>query len=509
MPRKPLRVSRRHDLPEVFAEARDWSVDPLREFASARHQGFLGFLGFLGFRVPGEGGVRRGHVFRRCTKCGAKIPERRCLKCGADTFTWAYKVDISDPGQPRRQRKKGGFPTKAAAQEAMSKLQVERAEGTYVDPSRITLGEYLEQWHADGKAHGWEGSTKTEYGISIRLHIKPYAIGATRLQALTSTQFRTHYQFLLREGKIRRNKKGEVIYRGPLSRKTVQNIHICVRSALNDAVAAEPPLLRKNVAIGSYTYSRGKHRPEMLTWTVEEVRAFLAFAAEDFDHALWRTALMTGMRRGELLGLRRRDLMLNRVLSGKPAPALNVRQQYARNGDEGLSFRSLKTGDRAWRTTDLDAETTAVLRAHLEAQEAMRRDWGSDYLTDLDLVFCHPDGAPYDPDTITHRFERRTEVCPHVIRIRFHDQRHTHATLLLEDGATERYVAERLGDTVEMIHETYGHVTPRMRSSAVDRLGGLIDQPGTGSGTNGYQSGTKRGSEAMPSSSRGEQTEGT
>jgi integrase len=96
---------------------------------------------------------------------------------------------------------------------------------------------------------------------------------------------------------------------------------------------------------------------------------------------------------------------------------------------------------------------------------------------DLDLVFCHPDGSPFDPDVVTTRFERRAEQCPGVIRIRFHDVRHTHATLLLEDGATEKYVAERLGDTVEMIHETYGHVTPKMRAAAVERLAARLAAP--------------------------------
>jgi integrase len=95
-------------------------------------------------------------------------------------------------------------------------------------------------------------------------------------------------------------------------------------------------------------------------------------------------------------------------------------------------------------------------------------------------VFCHPDSSPYDPDVATHRLERHTELCPGVIRIRFHDQRHTHATLLLENGETEKYVAERLDDTIEMIYETYGHVTPRMRAGAVRRLGELIAGPPAG-----------------------------
>jgi integrase len=166
--------------------------------------------------------------------------------------------------------------------------------------------------------------------------------------------------------------------------------------------------------------------------------------------------------------------------------------------EEGLTLRSLKTGDRAWRTIDLDEGTAAVLRGHLDAQEFQSRSWGPAYASkcprcgkqvkercaacrlksaDLGLGFCHADGSPFDPDVITHRFERRAEACSGVVRVRFHDMRHTHATLLLEDGATERYVAERLGDTVEMIHETYGHVTPKMRIAAVERLAKRLSRP--------------------------------
>ena len=168
------------------------------------------------------------------------------------------------------------------------------------------------------------------------------------------------------------------------------------------------------------------------------------------------------------------------------------------NGAEGLVFKSLKTGDRAWRTIDIDEETADFLRAHLDAQEFQRRGWGATYASkcprcgrqtegkcsvhglapaDLDLVFCHADGSPFDPDVVRRRFDRRAEQCLGVIRIRFHDMRHTHATALLEDGATERYVAECLGDTVEMIHETYGHVTAKMRVAAVERLARRLRRP--------------------------------
>jgi integrase len=233
----------------------------------------------------------------------------------------------------------------------------------------------------------------------------------------------------------------------------------------------------------------------MLTWTVEEMQAFLAFTVQDPDHMLYRFDLMTGERRGEVLALRRRDCLLNRVINGVAAPSVNVRQQWTRDGKAGLVFKGLKNDSTAWRTIDLDLETAAMLRAHLDAQEFQRRSWGAAYTsrcprcgkqveqrceacalkaTDLDLVFCHPDGSPYDPDVVRSRFERRAEACPGVLAIRFHDMRHTHATLLLENGETEKYVAERLGDTVDMIHETYGHVTPKMRAGAVQRLAAVL-----------------------------------
>jgi len=100
--------------------------------------------------------------------------------------------------------------------------------------------------------------------------------------------------------------------------------------------------------------------------------------------------------------------------------------------------------------------------------------------TDLDLVFPLPTGLPHDPDVIARRFERRAIDCPGVQGIRFHDQRHTHATLLLENGESLKYVAERLGDREDTVLETYGHVTSRMRIGAVSRLAALLDAPADG-----------------------------
>lgn len=147
----------------------------------------------------------------------------------------------------------------------------------------------------------------------------------------------------------------------------MKNVHICLRAALNDAVETSPALVRRNVAAGAFTYSRTKDRVEMMTWSGDEVHSFLAVAAEHRDYVLYRTALMTGMRRGELLGLRWRDTDLYTRIDGELRPRINVRQQWTRDGGGGLRLLGLKTGTKAWRTIDIDPVTAQALENHPKA----------------------------------------------------------------------------------------------------------------------------------------------
>lgn len=330
-----------------------------------------------------------------------------------------------------------------------------------MDRSETRLAEYLAEWWEHGD---WKGNTRRDYRVCIFRHVLP-RLGSVQLQALTRQDVKALYQELLISGNTRHG-------RG-LTRKSVLNIHRCLRAALNDAV--EDRLLRMNPATGAFSYTRSRERQELLTWTVEEVRAFLVFTQQTREHALYQLALATGMRRGELLGLRRRDLDLESC-------RIHVRQQWTKDGDCGRRFMSLKTGSKAWRTIDLDDLTVASLKRHLANQEFERRSWGGEYRRDLDLVFCKPDGNRYDPDETTRRFERRAAACPAVPRIRFHDMRHSHATLLLESGEGVKYVAERLGDREDTVVETYAHVTRRMRSSAVNKVRGFFSPVPTDTG---------------------------
>jgi len=393
--------------------------------------------------------MRAGSAFRRCTsdRCRARVAAsaRACPKCGGHSISWAFVIDLALPGSKRKQRFGSGFPTKAAALEAMNRLQAAVVDGTHVERSRRTLGAYLEDWL--GARNDIRANTTRDYSVSIHNHIGP-RLGGVPLQAVDRLRIRGLYRQLAESG---------------LGEKTVHNVHVCLRKALQDAV--EDGLLRRNPAERAHT--KPKDRPEMQTWSADELATFLAFTAQDQELALYHLAAATGMRRGELLGLRWRDVDL-------AGARLSVRQQYTRQG-KSLGFGPPKSANSI-RTIDLDPDTVDLLREQRERQLFERRKWGKAYRADLNLVFCRPGGIPEDPNVIGRRFGRRVRDLASLPAIALHGLRHTHATLLLEEGVDVKTVSERLGhDSVQTTLELYGHVTPRMRANAATRFGSLLN----------------------------------
>jgi integrase len=399
--------------------------------------------------------VRSGSVFKRCGKCSRRVEGRRCTTCGYEGVTWGFVVDITTKdGQgrligPRRQHKNFGFRTKAEAQAALNSLQVKRADGTYVEPARLTLDQYLEQW-LPGVRGEVRGSTFATYEFAVR-RLKPL-IGQVPLQSLTFSQVKAAYQQLA-EGEGSGGRK--------LSPKTVHNTHLCLRRALRDAVRGH--LLTHNPAEAAHRLPTD--RPEMQFWSAEELRSFLAAIEDHPLYPLLRLAASTGMRRGELLGLRWRDLDLDRA-------RLSVRQQYGRQGQQ-VVFGSVKT-KAGRRSISLDATTVETLRLHREARTLVVAQFGGSYPTH-DLVFCHPEGTPFDPDVISQAFDRLVAAFG-LRRIRLHDLRHTHATLGLAAGVSVKVMSERLGHSkASVTQDLYQHVIPGMQEDAAARIAAVVD----------------------------------
>jgi len=396
--------------------------------------------------------MRLGRVYRRCSRCGAKVEKRACERCGSARFSWTFVVDVARKGAPRRQHQAGGFATKAQAVEAMNGLQTAASSGTSVEASRATLGEYLEQWLQAVRPPVIRGGTWRGYALNLRRHISP-RLGTVALQQLTRASLKAAYVDLAEHGSPSS---------GPFSAKTVHNIHLTIRKALADAV--EDRLLAANPADGAHRLVRD--RPQMHTWRARELAAFLASVQNDPLFALWRLAATTGMRRGELLGLRWQEVDLE---AGK----LQVVQQRVRGAD-GFTYGPPKT-DRGRRSIALDPLTVRALGAHRQEQAVIRPTFSVGYDVDADLVFARADGSPLDPDTVTGLFERKVRTAGLPI-IRLHDLRHTHATLALAAGIHPKVVQERLGhSSITMTLDLYSHAVPAMEAEAATRIAALVD----------------------------------
>ena len=387
--------------------------------------------------------MRRGSVYRRCRACSNRAEGRRC-RCGSDALGWAFKVDVAPPGAPRDQKTRSGFATKAEAVAAMTRLQEAAADPTAVAPSAMTVGQWLNLW-LPAMRGAVRGGSWVGYESVVRKHVRP-ALGPHQLQRLTRAPLRALYAQLEATG---------------LNVKTVHNIALCVHKALADAV--EEGLIARNPADGAHSLPRDRRAP-MRTWSTEQVRAFLAHIADDRLAALWRVAATTGMRRGEILGLRWRDVDFE-------AGALSVAQARVR-GPDGLTYGPPKTS-AGRRRIDLGGETVAALREHRRRQAEERSVLPVD--RDEDLVFTRADGEPLDPDGLSGTFDRLAREAG-LPRIRLHDLRHTVASLMLAEGVPAKVVQERLGHSSVMVTlDIYSHVAPGMQRAAAEALERAID----------------------------------
>jgi integrase len=206
-------------------------------------------------------------------------------------------------------------------------------------------------------------------------------------------------------------------------------------------------------------------RHEMQTLSAEQARTFLQAAEGDRLAALYVLALSTGMREGELLGLRWRDVDLTHG-------SLTVRGTLQRTKGQ-FSIGEPKT-HRSRRPVTLTPQAVAALRKHKATQNEERLRLG-DLWQDLDLVFTMEDGRPIHAATLLRHFYypllRRAELP----RVRFHDLRHSVATLLLGQGVHAKIVADLLGHAnIGVTLDVYSHVTPTMQRQAIDALSAVL-----------------------------------
>jgi integrase len=294
-------------------------------------------------------------------------------------------------------------------------------------------------------------TTWQSYAGTIEQYARP-ALGGIALQRLNAAQLNSFYADLLTAG--RRDGKGG------LSPRTVRYVHTILRKALADAVRWN--VLVRNPADAATPPS--PRTPEMHVWSAREARQFLEITSGDGLRALWLLALTTGMRRGELLGLKWGDVNLD---------SARIAVQRSLSVLKGVAVESEPKTRRGRRSISLDTSTVAALREHRRKQAREKLLVGAGYI-DGDFVFAAALGPPLHPDSITNKFQRLTSNTG-LPRIRFHDLRHTHATLALAAGIHPKIISERLGHaSISVTLDTYSHAVPALEEQAAEDVARLL-----------------------------------
>jgi len=246
---------------------------------------------------------------------------------------------------------------------------------------------------------------------------------------------------------------------GPM---TIRHLHARLHKAFGQA--AQRGLVARNVI--SLVSPPRALRHEMVTLTEEQTRAFLHAAAGERLEGLYVLAVTTGMRQGELLGLRWADVDIDRA-------SLQVRRSVQLTGLGEYVFTPPKTA-KSRRKVELTKVAVAVLRRH-RARQLQERLAAAGGWEDLDLVFANELGRPIDGTSLAKRSYRRILERAGLKRIRFHDLRHTAATLLLGRGVNPKIVSEQLGHAqIAITLDLYSHVTPTMQREAVNTLDAVL-----------------------------------
>ena len=362
------------------------------------------------------------------------------VKKDKKTGKYFYTVDIGiDPlTGKRKQKKKRGFITKKEAENALTKLLSEIHTGTYVEPSKLSYGEYLQDWF---------NTKKYSVGIQTAKVLKGYlnsciipSLGNIKLAKLTSLHMQNYVNSLRDEG---------------LKQGTIEKIIKLIRNSLEHAIDLE--LIPKNVT--AKTKLPKSDKEELTVWNEQEVQLFLNAVQDSRYSIVFHMALVTGMRQGELLGMRWKDVDLEKG-------HLTISQTLSHGGKTFLLGGKTKS---SLRKILLPASTVAKLKKHRAFVLKEKLGQGEEY-QDNDSVMCTPSGTPINPANVRRSLNALIKEAA-VPKIRFHDLRHTHATLLLAKGVNVKVISERLGHSnIKITVDTYSHVLPTLQEDAVNKI---------------------------------------
>lgn len=360
-----------------------------------------------------------------------------------------YRVQRADRDAMTGRRRNvtiGTYRTKREAEAAERDALQQRDRGTLLDPVKTTVGELLAEWLRT-KANDVSPQSLKDYEITIRRHLKP-ALGNVLVQQLTADRVQAQYDQWTAAGS---------------SARQVRGCHLRLSQSLDYAVKRH--IVYVNVC-GNVSPPRLQSKKADV-WNAAEVRRFLETAPVDSLSPLWHLLVLEGMRRGEALGLRWQDVNWER---GTAHIVQTVAPDKSNRGEPIIQDRT-KTKTSA-RTVRLTPDTIALVKEHRKRQAERRLaavEWA-----DHDLIVCTSKGTPINPNNVTRSFDAVVKRAG-LRRIRVHDLRHTHATMLLRSGVHPKVVSERLGHaSIAITLDTYSQVLPDSQDAAADAMSAIM-----------------------------------
>jgi integrase len=372
--------------------------------------------------------------------------------------SWAVVLSLGRDSVTGKKRQKwyGGLRSRRDAQAKRTRLLADWEAGTWTPPSKLSTGEFLEQWLQKYAKGACGPITYSGYSAMVHRSINP-VIGHVPLARLGPQTIQGLYANLL----------AREVSRGGVKRKvtsaTVHAHHRLLRTALGHAVRWGH--IARNPA--AMTNPPRPQRRKVTLWDAEQVRLFLGEAKRTSRYyALYLMAIMTGMRLGELLGLRSQDVDLL-------AKTVTIRQTFYRLGARVL-FKTPKTAGSERTVRLSDGVVQALEQVRADQQEAQRM-LGDAYARSLDLVFAQPNGQPLHGHNLTQRDFRRIITRAGLPPIRFHDLRHAHASYLALAGVPLKVAQERLGhSTPTFTARVYQHVLAGQQEAAAAAVEALL-----------------------------------
>jgi len=354
--------------------------------------------------------------------------------------SWRLQVYTGNgpDGKPRRY-----FETvrgkKSDAQRRLNELLVSLDKGVYTPPGRMTVGDHLKAWLDGYVKTNCSDRTLDGYNCIINNHLLP-AFGGLLLKQLTPQVIQSYY--------------GDACTR--LSNRTVHHQHRVLSESLKYAL--RQGYLGRNPC--DLVDPPSPHKKAMRTLTPGEVERLLETAEGDYYYPIYYTAISTGLRQAELLALRWRDLDLDML-------SISVsRTLYKRNG--AVKFKEPKS-NHSRRLVAMTPKLAIFLRDYRASREVLSLELGTVLGLD-DLVFTSYRGEPLNPSVATHNFQKAAARAG-LKGVRFHDLRHTFASLMLLRGAKPKVISEALGhSSVAFTMDVYSHIIEGMQSEAMALL---------------------------------------